>query len=257
MLRHEVHRFPLLPFPFPGFEVQAISCSEAAITITACATTIPATCPACQHVSHRLHRSSTRRPADLPVSGQAVHLSVQVRRFRCQNPACRQHTVVEPLPEAGARSARQTTSFRTTRTLFAGALSGQAGSRLLTQIGMAVSGETLVRLATEARSPEVHAPQIVGVDDFAVRRGRRSGTILGDGGTTRPIDVLPDRPAETVSQWLRTPLVFSSFVGIARQNMRVVPVMVRHQHDTSLIAFLCSTTDGTLENEPSRAFMRK
>lgn len=114
----------MFPFLLPGFEVQEISVTEAERTVTACTTRKAAVCPACLQTSSRLHSFSTRTPADLPVSGQAVRLSLRVRRFRCQNQACHQRTFVEPLPEVVARSARQTKRLRATLKLFAVALSG-------------------------------------------------------------------------------------------------------------------------------------
>src|SRR5258708_40001148 len=161
----------MLPSLLPGFEVQEISSVQTVITITACAIGETSVCPACHHESHRLHSYYTRSPADLPVSGQTVRLSLQVRRFRCQNPECQQQTFVESLPEVVPRYSRQTKRLKTTLQLFAVALSGQAGSRLLKQIGMAVSGDTLLRLAKQIERPEVNAPPILGVDDFAFRRG--------------------------------------------------------------------------------------
>jgi transposase len=170
--------FPMLSFSLPGFEVQEISCTEAVLTITACAIAPTAICPTCGQESHRLHSYYMRRPADLPVSGQAVRLCLQVRRFRCQNHTCRQQTFVEPLPEVVPRYGRQTHRLRDTLRLFAVALSGQAGSRLLTQLGMAMSGETLLRLAKSSGPGQVKAPEMPGVDDFAFKRGRTYGTVL-------------------------------------------------------------------------------
>ena len=183
--------------------MQHVSCAETPLTITACATSPTAVCPACQQRSHRVHSYYHRSSQDLPVSGQAVHLILHVRRFRCQNRQCRQQTFVERLPEVVPCYARRTARLVATLSLFATALSGQAGSRLLNQVGMAVSADTLLRLAKRTGASPVKAPKILGVDDFAFRRGRTYGTILVNLETHRPIDLLAERTAEALIDWLK------------------------------------------------------
>ncbi len=82
------------------------------------------------------------------------------------------------------------------------AVGGEPGSRLSDRLAMPVSGDSLLRMIRAAKFEPPEAPRVVGIDDWAWRKGQRYGTIICDLERNRVLDLLPDRNADTVASWL-------------------------------------------------------
>jgi transposase len=153
-------------------------------------------------MSGRHHSSYQRRVQDTPIGLLKVWLQVRVRRFRCPNQPCRQQTFAEQYLDLVQRRRQRTQRLITNLTQIGLALSGQAGTKLADKLGMTASGSTLLRLLHHLETPAVEQPRVIGIDDWAFRKGRSYGTLIVDHERGKAIDVLPDREGETVKQWL-------------------------------------------------------
>jgi transposase len=183
--------------------IEGVTDREGMIVVRARTAGGPVPCPRCGGRTGQVHGYCARTVADVPADGRPVVVRVRVRRMRCPVPGCPVQTFREQVPGVLDRYQRRTTRLAGQAGEVARQLAGRAGAGLLAALGIPLSRHTSLRLLLRLPLPEVSVPRVLGVDDFALRRGQVYATILIDAETGQRVDVLAGRTAELLETWLR------------------------------------------------------
>jgi hypothetical protein len=187
----------------PGLRLDDLVLTPGLAVALAASTSATAACPRCGTRSERVHSHYRRTVADLPCRDRRFVVRLLVRRFRCIAPGCPRRIFCERLPGFLVAHARSTTRLTGAHRAIGFALGGEAGSRLAEHLDMPASPDTLLRRVKSFPEEPAPPPRCVGVDDWALRKGRRYGTVLIDLERGRVLDLLPGRDGEALKAWLK------------------------------------------------------
>ena len=206
-MNHALQKLPtiithLLP-PTRSVRLTGITIEKEYILLQLTTTAPAACCPRCVVPSSSVHSRYRRRLTDLPWGTCPVRLQLSVRKFVCRNPACPRRIFTERMPEFVDAYARKTQRLVTVLQAIGMAVGGQVGARLTHRLGLPVSRDTLLRLVRRLPLPGIPPLRAIGVDDWAHRKRQRYGTIVVDLERRRPVALLNDRDADTLTLWLR------------------------------------------------------
>jgi transposase len=163
-----------------------------------------AVCPQCQQRSSRVASRYVRDVEDLPWRQSPVVLRLTVRRFFCDRADCSRKVFAEQFPQIARKHGRRTVDQEKRLAQIGMTCGGQAGARLAQADFIHASGDTVLRcLRRHVVTPsEACSPRIVGIDDFAFRKGCRYGTLLVDHESGKVLDLLDQRSSESTAAML-------------------------------------------------------
>lgn len=171
---------PLFPVP-DGLEITDITAIENRVHVSIISHRPTSICPECSTPSPYIHSRYRRHPRDLPCAGRAIQLALTVKKFFCRQTTCARKIFVERLPDILAVSSRLTHRLCTAIQGIGFTSTGKGGERLSAHLGMGTSDATILRsLFLRPISPPRQPVEIVGIDDWSYRRGRRFGSIIVD-----------------------------------------------------------------------------
>lgn len=185
-----------------ALSVDGVAISDSAVTLFLRTASEAADCPLCGRPARHVHGRYVRHVGDLPYQGRATTLHLTARRFFCKDKDCPRAVFCERLPDLAPKHARSTSRLADAQRAVAFALGGEPGEQLARELGMPVSATTLLRRVKQAACEPVATPRVLGVDDWAWRKGQSYGTILVDLERGEVIDLLPGRDGEALKQWL-------------------------------------------------------
>ncbi|MEM7372834.1 MAG: ISL3 family transposase [Bacteroidota bacterium] len=159
-------------------------------------------CPLCQTFSSHIQSHYHRRLMDAPWAFRRVRIRLRARRFYCRNDECEQKMFTERFDKEIFPYARRTQRVNDCLEMIGFSCGGKVGADLSHIQGIAVSPSTMLRIIFRSSTIGFDTPRVLGVDEWAFRKGHSYGTILVDLEKRKPIDLLPEKSAESFKDWL-------------------------------------------------------
>ena len=160
-------------------------------------------CPHCGMPSCAHHGFTKKEVHCLPSGSGSVSLTLLQHRYLCSNEGCIHSTFTETSEDV-TRYGRRTNSCDMVICSHVMELSSCAASRLLSGMGVSVCANTCTACLHRmfgGLEPDRSAVEVVGIDDFAVLKGRYYTAIV-DQNTHNPLELVPSRDAEEVARRL-------------------------------------------------------
>lgn len=198
----ETINLPYLLLNTRGFIIEGIQTEEHELGLTLESTAVQGACPKCDQESSQLHSTYLRYPLDLPWAEWPVRLHLRAKRFFCRNQKCPKKTFAERFPDFLARYARRTDRVRQKQQRLGVNVCARTAEKLLKLDQVGISDTTVNRLLLDLPEPEPTTIRVLGVDDWAKRKGQSYGTILVDLERGQIVDLLGERTAEPLVKWL-------------------------------------------------------
>jgi transposase len=191
-------------YPLKGFALtEIVTTSSGRVLLKAVSSSRSAICPYCQTHSQKRHSIYVRKPQALPCSHTPIQLVLSVQRYSCENPACTHKTFAERIPDTAHFYSRRTIDLEALLQIMAFEMSAESVGRVGAGLQVSVSPDSVLRLIRKRDIPREPEVRVLGIDDWALKKGQDYGTLLVDLEKHQAIDVLPDRTQHTLGAWLQ------------------------------------------------------
>jgi transposase len=160
-------------------------------------------CPKCGQPSEVYHSTYSRKLQDLPILAKRTEVYLKAYRYYCHTEGCDQKVFCETIHDFFGTYKRMTGRLEDFIIALATQTSCEGAARICSKLGIKVSGDTIIRMFLK-RAETIKSPQtdIVGIDDWAYKKRYTYGTIIVDGRTHQPIDLLDGRDGKALKAWL-------------------------------------------------------
>ena len=162
------------------------------------------TCRKCGEEMESYHGTYIRTVQDLPILGKKVILKITAYDYYCKNIECSVTSFTEDFEGFIGKSERMTCRCEELIKAIAYETSCEGASVICGKIGLKISGDTIIRMVkkADAKRPVAKCSDTIGIDDFAYKKSHTYCTIICDGESRKPIEILDGRDGETLRDWL-------------------------------------------------------